>query len=139
MVYRCFDMIVYGGCHLLLASWSSFVEKLMHVGKFKNLQHTTNIPIHLAYIKITKNETITQRTQVYPGKPSWGRIPSQNFSLDSSTKYNTNTRLAYIKITENETITERTQVYPGKPSWSRIPSQNFSLDSSTKYNTSTRL
>ena len=69
------------------------VEKLMHVGKFKNLQHTTNIPIHLAYIKITESETITERTQVYPGKPSWGRKPSQNFSLDSSTKYNTSTRL----------------------------------------------
>jgi hypothetical protein len=70
-----------------------FVKKLMHVGKFKNLQHTTNIPIHLTYIKITESETITERTQVYPGKPSWGRKPSQNFSLDSSTKYNTSTRL----------------------------------------------
>jgi hypothetical protein len=69
------------------------VEKLMHVGKFKNLQHTTNIPIHLAYMRITESETITERTQVYPGKPSWGRKPSQNFSLDSSTKYNTSTRL----------------------------------------------
>jgi hypothetical protein len=65
------------------------VEKLMHVGKFKNLQHTTNIPIHLAYMRITESE----RTQVYPGKPSWDRKPSQNFSLDSSTKYNTSTRL----------------------------------------------
>jgi hypothetical protein len=69
------------------------VEKLMHVGKFKNLQHTTNIPIHLAYIRITESETITKRTQVYPEKPSWGRKPSQNFSLDSSTKYNTSARL----------------------------------------------
>jgi hypothetical protein len=69
------------------------VEKLMHVGKFKNLQHTTNIPIHLAYIRTTESETITERTQVYPRKPSWGRKPSQNFSLDSSTKYNTSTRL----------------------------------------------
>jgi hypothetical protein len=69
------------------------VEKLMHVGKFKNLQYTTNIPIRLAYIKNTESEIITERTQVYPGKPSWGRKPSQNFSLDSSTKYNTSTRL----------------------------------------------
>jgi hypothetical protein len=69
------------------------VEKLMHVGKFKNLQHTTNIPIHLAYIRITESETVAERTRVYPGKPSWGRKPSQNFSLDSSTKYNNSTRL----------------------------------------------
>jgi hypothetical protein len=63
----------------------------MHVGKFKNLQHTTNIPIHLVYMRITKSETITERTQVYPGKPSWSKKPSQNFSLDFSTKYNTDT------------------------------------------------
>jgi hypothetical protein len=69
------------------------IEKVMHVGKFKNLQHTTNIPIHLAYIGIIESETITERTQVYHGKPSWCRKPNQNFSLDSSTKYNTSTRL----------------------------------------------
>jgi hypothetical protein len=38
------------------------VEKLMHVGTFKNLQHITNIPIHLAYMRITESETITERT-----------------------------------------------------------------------------
>jgi hypothetical protein len=69
-----------------------FVEKLMHVGKFKKFtayyQHTNTS----AYMRITESETITERTQVYPGKPSWGRKPSQNFSLDSSTKYNTSTR-----------------------------------------------
>jgi hypothetical protein len=71
----------------------SSVEKLMHVGKFKKFtaynQHTNTS----AYMRITESETITERTQVYPGKPSWGRKPSQNFSLDSSTKYNTSTRL----------------------------------------------
>jgi hypothetical protein len=69
------------------------IEKLMHVGKFKKFtaynQHTNKS----AYMRITKSETITERTQVYPGKPSWGRKPSQNFSLDSSTKYSTSTRL----------------------------------------------
>jgi hypothetical protein len=69
------------------------VEKLMRVDKFKKFtaynQHTNTS----AYMRITESETITERTQVYPGKPSWGRKPSQNFSLDSSTKYNTSTRL----------------------------------------------
>jgi hypothetical protein len=66
---------------------------MMHVGKFKNLHHTTNIPIHLAYIRITKSETIIERAQAYLGIPSWGRKTNQKFSLDSSTKYNTSTRL----------------------------------------------
>ena len=54
-----------------------FVEKLMHVGKFKKFtaynQHTNTS----AYMRIIESETITKRTQVYPGKPSWGRKPAK--------------------------------------------------------------
>jgi hypothetical protein len=69
------------------------VEKLMHVGKFKKFTAYNQLTNTFAYMKITESETITKRTQVYHGKPSWGRKPSQNFSLDSSPKYNTSTRL----------------------------------------------
>jgi hypothetical protein len=71
----------------------SSVETPMQVGKFKKKSAYHQHINTSAYMRIIESETITERTQVYPGKPSWGRKPSHNFSLDSSTKYNASTRL----------------------------------------------
>ena len=34
-----------------------------------------------------------KRHKIYPGKPSWGRKPSNFFSIDSIVKYNANTMI----------------------------------------------
>ena len=38
-----------------------------------------------------------KRHNVYPGKPSWGRKPSNFFSIDSIVKYNANTMISKDK------------------------------------------